>query len=96
MANYRLSRAASGDVDYLYEDGIIRYGMQQADQYFDGLIAQFEFLAGNPRVGKNSQELAANLQRFRYRRHMIFFTITDNSILIIRVLGEEMDFQRHL
>jgi toxin ParE1/3/4 len=36
------------------------------------------------------------LQRFRYGRHVVFFTNADNGILIVRVLGEAMDFERHL
>ena len=96
MGNYQLSEAARGDVDYLYEYGIINFGLPQADQYYDGLIEQFELLADNPLIGKNSEELSPNLQRFIYRRHMIFYIVTDRGILIVRVLGEEMDFERHL
>lgn len=96
MGNYQLSEAARGDVDRLYEYGILNFGLRKADSYYDGLIEQFEFLAESPRIAKNSEELAANLLRFHYRRHIIFFIPTDVGILIVRVLGEEMDFQRHL
>lgn len=37
-----------------------------------------------------------DLQRFRYGRHVVFFTNADNGILIVRVLGEAMEFERHL
>jgi toxin ParE1/3/4 len=96
MDKYQLSNKAELDIDHLYTDGILKYGLRQADQYYDGLIEQFQFLAGNLNIGYNSCELAPNLQRFSYGRHIIFFTNTDTGILIVRVLGKEMDFKRHL
>ncbi|MEM7620008.1 MAG: type II toxin-antitoxin system RelE/ParE family toxin [Pseudomonadota bacterium] len=96
MGSYKLSQGAQEDLDYLYEDGILRYGLKQADHYYDGLIDRFHFLADNPQIGYNSFDLAPNLQRFPYERHMIFFMSTDTGILIVRVLGDEMDFKRHL
>ncbi|MDR4651359.1 MAG: type II toxin-antitoxin system RelE/ParE family toxin [Nitrosomonas sp.] len=53
-------------------------------------------MADNPNIGVNSDELSPGLQRFRYGRHVVFFTNADNGILIVRVLGEAMDFERHL
>ncbi|MCP5292635.1 MAG: type II toxin-antitoxin system RelE/ParE family toxin [Burkholderiales bacterium] len=70
--------------------------MAQARNYLLGLHERFEFLADNPNTGVNSDELLPGLQRFRYGRHVIFFTNTNDEILIVRVLGEEMDFERHL
>lgn len=96
MGNYQLSEAATQDLDYLFSDGILRYGLERANEYYDGLITQFKLLCDNPRIGTNSDELAPNVQRFQFRRHMIFFTNTDTGILIVRVLGEEMDFEQHL
>ena len=96
MDNYQLSNTAELDVDHLYADGILKRGLRQADNYYDGLIKQFKFLAENSNIGYNSGELAPNLQRFPYGSHIIFFTNTDTGILIVRVLGKEMDFKRHL
>ena len=83
MGKYQLSKAAQFDIDDLYAGGVLKYGLCQADKYYDGLIERFEFLA-------------PNLQRFPYGRHVIFFTNTDTGVMIVRVLGEEMDFERHI
>jgi len=96
MGKYQLSKAAEFDLDYLYADGVLEHGVRQADLYYDGLIERFEFLTDNPNIGVNSDEFALNLQRFRYGRHVVFFTNTDTGIMIVRVLGEEMDFERHI
>ena len=96
MVSYQLSKAAAEDLDHLYTDGIIRYGLEQANHYYEGLINQFRLICDNPRIGFNSDEIVPNLQKFQYRRHVIFFMNTDTGILIVRMLGEEMDFSQHL
>jgi len=96
MGNYQLSKTAELDINHLYTDGILKHGLYQADQYYDGLIERFEFLANNPNIGTNSAHLSSNLQRFPYGRHVVFFTYRDTGVLIVRVLGEEMDFERHI
>jgi toxin ParE1/3/4 len=64
MGKYQLSKAAQFDIDDLYAGGVLKYGLCQADKYYDGLIERFEFLTENSNIGLNSDELAPNLQRF--------------------------------
>ena len=80
----------------MYAEGVLKHGLRQADLYYDGLIERFEFLTDNSNIGVNSDELAPKLQKFPYGRHVVFFTKTDTGVMIVRVLGEEMDFERHL
>jgi len=72
MASYQLSKAAELDIGDLYANRILKHGLRQADQYYDGLIERFKFLSDNPNIGINSDELAPNLQRFNYGRHVVF------------------------
>lgn len=92
MARYRILAEANTDIDGIYAYGIETWGLAQAKDYLLGLHERFEFLVDNPNIGVNSDELSPGLQRFRYGRHVVFFINTDNGILIVRVLGEEMDF----
>ena len=96
MARYRILAETDADIDKIYVDGIERWGLAQAKNYLIGLHERLEFLADSPNTGFNSDALSPGLQRFRYDRHVIFFTNTNDKIFIVRVLGEEMDFERHL
>ena len=49
MVSYRLSAAADEDLDRLFDYGIERFGLEQAERYYDGLIEHFEELADSPR-----------------------------------------------
>ena len=92
MARYRILAEANTDINHIYAYGIETWGLAKAKDYLLGLHERFEFLVHNPNIGVNSDELAPGLQRFRYGRHVVFFINTDNGILIVRVLGEEMNF----
>jgi len=50
MASYRLSDKADEDLSRLYEYGILHYGQERADRYYNGLIERCEELAENPRL----------------------------------------------
>ena len=48
MASYRLNDAALADLDRIYEYGILTFGLQQADKYYDGLLLYFQAIADSP------------------------------------------------
>jgi len=96
MDKYQLSKSTELDLDDLYAEGILKYGLLKADNYYDGLIGGFGLLANNPNIGTNANKLSPNLQKFPYGRHVVFFTNLDKGILIVRVLGKEMNFEQHL
>ena len=48
MLNYVLSKSAKADLKNIYRFGYDRFGEQQADRYYDGLIACFREIAKNP------------------------------------------------
>ena len=57
----------------MYAEGVLKHGLRQADLYYDGLIERFEFITDNSNIGVNSDELAPNLQKFPYGRHVVVF-----------------------
>ena len=96
MARYRLSRLAARDLAEIADYTINTFGIAQARQYRDGLHDCFQKLANKPELGRDASELAPRLKRYAYQSHMIFYTVQDKSITIIRVLHQRMDFKRHL
>ena len=42
MGGYRLSDAALADLYRIYEYGILTFGLQQANKYYDGLLLYFQ------------------------------------------------------
>lgn len=71
-------------------------GEAQADAYFLSLCACLKTLADNPRMGRAAPWLNPGLFWRRHERHLIFYMVEDTGILVVRVLHQAMDFERHL
>lgn len=95
MAAYRLSRRAALDLDEIYEYTILVFGLTQAQRYLNGLHDRFGILTQQPMLGRPAGQVAANLRRYEYGSHAVFYLPQGESILIVRVLHENMDASRH-
>lgn len=77
-------------------DGILKFGVPQAQKYKDALEYIFELIADNPRLGSRI-DYADTYRRFHHGRHVIVYSIDpDNSITIQRVFHDAMDVDRYL
>lgn len=95
MRSYRLSVRADGDIAEIADYTIKKFGIDQARLYRDGLERSFQLLADDPTRGKSAADFGPNLRRMNYESHVIFFVPERAGILVVRVLHQQMDFQRH-
>ena len=96
MGVYKLSSKAEIDLAEMYEFGIYKFGLSQAQQYFLGMHEAFNVLAENMNLGRDASIFIADLKRFSYKAHTIFYLVTTSGIFIIRVLSQRMDYERNL
>ncbi len=96
MGVYKLSRKAEIDLAEMYEFGIYKFELSQAQKYFFGMHEAFEVLAKNVNLGRDASEFIADLKRFSYKSHTIFYLQTTGGIFIVRVLSQRMDYERNL
>ncbi len=96
MGVYKLSNESATDISNMYEFGIGKFGLDQAQKYIVGLHKLFQTLADNSSIGRDASEFLPSLKRFVYKSHIIFYLITDSGVFIIRVLSQSMDYERHL
>lgn len=89
MAGYRLSNRAIADLDRLYEFGIQRFGLYQADRYFDGLVVRFQEIADNPQLAPAVEHILPGLRRCVYFSHSIYYLQGEDGVRIVRILGSE-------
>ena len=95
-AEYRLSPAASRDVERIWLHTFQEWGIDQAHRYVDDLAAALDQLAENPRLGISCDHIRFGYRRSRFGRHVVYFRLTDYGIAVIRVLHDRMDAPRHL
>jgi toxin ParE1/3/4 len=96
MDVYRVSGKAEIDLVKMYEYGIERFGLKQAQTYLLGMHTLFQILANNRTLGRDASEFVLSLKRFSYKSHTIFYLTTDIDILIVRVLNQSMDYEKNL
>ncbi|MEQ9557238.1 MAG: type II toxin-antitoxin system RelE/ParE family toxin [Rhodospirillales bacterium] len=73
----------------LYRRGITEFGLAQAGRYFDGLIALFDRIAGDPSLYAAVDHIRPGYRRSVYGAHSIYYRVEDRSVEIMRVLGRE-------
>ena len=96
MAEYRLTPAAEGDLEAIWTYTLQQWSAEQADRYIDTLTAAFEELAQSPKSAPACDQIRPGYRRRSIARHMIYFRTTTYGIVIVRVLHDRMDAQRHL
>lgn len=96
MANYVLSRKAAADVEAIAEFSLQRWDMARAERYVLGLHETFRTLAEFPDLGRDASDIRAGYRRIDTASHAVFYRKTEDGILIVRILHQQMDFGRHL
>jgi len=96
MGVYKLSSKAEIDLAAMYEFGIYKFGLTQAQNYFYAMHEAFEVLAENLNLVRDASAFIEGLKRFSYESHTIFYLQTASGIFILRVLSQRMDYDRNL
>ena len=96
MGDYKLSNAAKRDLSSIYEFGIETFGIHQARIYLNKLHKAFLILAENRELGHGASEFAEGLRRYTFDSHAVFCLPIDSGVFIVRVLGQQMDYKKHI
>ncbi|OZA05540.1 MAG: hypothetical protein B7Y02_15600 [Rhodobacterales bacterium 17-64-5] len=93
------SPATVADIGAIWDYTAETWGVVQADRYVDDIHSACIALAGGERTGRRVDVLEGYL-KYPVGRHLIFFRQVGRQvgpgIVIIRVLHQSMDVERHL
>lgn len=96
MARFRLTSAARASLVSIGRYTETTHGRRQRDQYLEALDARFHALAAAPMHGIARDDLAEGLRSFPEGKHVIFYVLRNQEIVIVDVLHERMEPARHL
>ena len=96
MTEYRLAKAADRDLKNIAEYTIMEFGVEQARNYKDSLIATFELLALHPSVGRDFSHLGKGWRRHPHRDHCIYYKEAASGTLVPRLIHSRQDPARSL
>jgi toxin ParE1/3/4 len=93
---FRLTPAATRDLEGIWQYTFDQWGVEQADRYIDVLTAAFDALAVAPKSAPARDHIRPGYRRRSVERPMVYFKIAPYGVTVVRVLHERMDAPRRL
>ncbi|AIZ42686.1 type II toxin-antitoxin system RelE/ParE family toxin [Cellulophaga baltica] len=89
MANYRLSNSAKDDLIRIHHYGVKKFGMSQADKYFDSFFKYFDIIAQRPYSFESVDFIKNGYRRCVCGSDSIYYRINDDTVEIMVIVGKQ-------
>ncbi len=89
---YRLSPRVLEDLDDVWRYSAERWPIEQADKYIDELVLIFEMIASVPTLARERSEFTPPVRIHTHESHLIIYTISAGSVVILRLLAGRQDW----
>ena len=89
MAEYRLSNAAKEDLIRIHHYGIEKFGIAQADKYFDSFFDYFEIIAQRPFSFESVDYIKKGYRRCVCGADSIYYRINNDIVEIMAIIGRQ-------
>lgn len=89
MANYRLSNLAKEDLIRIHHYGVKKFGVTQADKYFESFFDYFDIITQRPFSFEAVDFIKKGYRRCICGSDSIYFKINNNSIEIMAIIGKQ-------
>jgi len=89
MAKYRLSNEARIDLIRIHHYGVERFGMVQADKYFDSLFEYFDIIAQRPFSFESVDYIKKGYRRCVCGADSIYYKVNDDVVEIMAIVGKQ-------
>jgi toxin ParE1/3/4 len=91
-----VSRAARADLKGIGAYTAEKWGEAQKARYLSAIRERFGALRNNPALGRPRADISEAYRSLPVGRHMIFYRIAKDALVIVRVLHQSMDVRLHL
>jgi len=89
MAKYKLTNEAKNDLIRIHQYGVKKFGMIQADKYFDSFFEYFEIIAERPFSFESVDYIKNGYRRCVCGVDSIYYKINENIVEIITIVGRQ-------
>lgn len=95
MVEYRLSNSAKEDLIRIHHFGVEKFGMIQADKYFNSFFDYFEMIAKRPFSFESVEFIKEGYRRCPCGSDTIYYRMNDDIVEIMAIVGMQ-DLQQLL
>lgn len=89
MANYRLSNVAKEDLIRIYHYGVEKFGIIQADKYFNTIFEYFDVIANNPFSFESVEHIKEGYRRCVCGSDSIYYRVNNGFVEIMAIIGQQ-------
>ncbi|MBZ9650478.1 type II toxin-antitoxin system RelE/ParE family toxin [Psychroflexus montanilacus] len=89
MANYKLSRVAKDDLIRIHQFGVRKFGLTQADKYFDSFFEYFEIISKQPFSFESVDFIKKGYRRCVCGSDSIYYRINNDTVEIMTIIGKQ-------
>ena len=89
MADYKLSSIAQEDLIRIHQYGVNRFGMLQADSYFNSFFTYFELIAQQPFSFESVDFIRPGYRRCVCGSDSIYYRVNNEIVEIMMIIGRQ-------
>ena len=89
MATYKLSNVAKEDLIRIHQFGVERFGMAQADNYFESFFTCFDTITQRPFSYESVDFIRKGYKRCVCGSDSIYFRINGDIVEIMTIIGKQ-------
>ena len=89
MAKYRLSNEAKEDLIRIHHYGVEKFGIAQADKYFDTFFEYFDIIAKRPFSFESVDYIRSGYRRCVCGVDSIYFRVENGIVEIMAIVGRQ-------
>lgn len=89
MMKYRLSNEAKNDLIRIHQYGVKKFGMVQADKYFESFFKYFDIITQRPFSFESVDYIKKDYRRCVCGVDSIYFKVNENLIDIMTIVGRQ-------
>ena len=89
MAKYRLSNEAKNDLIRIHHYGVEKFGMTQADKYFESFFEYFDIIYQRPYSFESAEYIKKDYRRCVCGADSIYFKVNEDIIDIMAIVGRQ-------
>lgn len=89
MADYKLAEQAKEDLIRIHNYRVYKFGMTQADQYFENFFTHFEIISKNPESFEAVDYIRPGYRRCPWGADSIYYRVKADIVEIIAIVGRQ-------
>lgn len=96
MKRLVIAKLAQADVRDIKRYTGERWGVEQKNRYISAIRARLSALREHSEIGRLRPEYGDSYRSLIIGAHIAIYRVTNNDVIVVRVLHQAMDIRRHL